>query len=113
MSSILDLDHLELYVGGDAALRDEILSIFTEQAEMLIERFADDLPDGEWYDAAHALKGAARGVGAWTVGDLCEAAEQLVGDDPKKLASRCALLAEIAAELSAAVAEARRYRDAA
>ncbi|MEE2691712.1 MAG: Hpt domain-containing protein [Pseudomonadota bacterium] len=113
MAGVIDLDHLELYVCGDAALRDEILTIFTEQAEMWMSRLDPGLPDEEWRNAAHALKGASRGVGAWSVGDLCEAAEKLVGGDARKAASRRAVLSELNAELELAVAEAREHRDAA
>ncbi|MEQ8178238.1 MAG: Hpt domain-containing protein [Amphiplicatus sp.] len=113
MADIIDFNHLELYVGGDAALRDEILTIFTEQAEMWIGRLNADLEDEEWYNAAHALKGASRGVGAWSVGDLCEAAEKLVGQGAQKASSRRALMSELKAELDLAIDEARRHRDAA
>jgi len=30
-----------------------------------------------WHDAAHTLKGAARGIGAWRLGRCAEAAERL------------------------------------
>ena len=111
MSAAIDFNHLELYVGGDDALRREILTIFTEQADRWIAALDAYLPDGEWRDAAHALKGAARGVGAWTVGDLCEAAEALVGEGAEKLASRQMLLSELGAEVAHAVAAARYRRD--
>ena len=113
MSAAIDFLHLEQYVCGDAALRDEILTIFTEQAALWWERLDAGLPDGDWYDAAHALKGASRGVGAWAVGDLCEAAEKLVGESPSKASSRRAILSELRAELDEAISEARRERDAA
>lgn len=113
MADIIDFNHLELYVGGDTALRDEILTIFTEQAEMWIGRLDAGLADEDWYNAAHALKGASRGIGAWSVGDLCEAAEKLVGQGEQKASSRRALLSELKAEINLAIEEARRHRDAA
>lgn len=113
MSAAIDLDHLELYVCGDAALRDEILTIFTEQAELWSARLDAHLDDDDWRNAAHALKGAARGVGAWTVGELCETAERLTGDVPGKIVSRQSLLSDLAAELALALADARQHRDGA
>jgi len=112
MTAAIDIHHLELYVGGDVALRDEILGIFAEQAEIWVSRLDPSLSDEQWYDASHALKGASKGVGAWSVGELCETAEGLIGDRENKLASRHALLQEITREVAAALSEARRYRNA-
>lgn len=113
MTRPIDLQHLELYIGGDVALRDEILTIFDEQAELWLAKLDPEEEDEVWRDAAHALKGAARGVGAWEIGDLCEEAEDLVGGAPEKVAKRQALLERIAQGLSDAVSEARRLRDCA
>jgi len=85
MRAAIDLAHLEQYVAGDRALRDEVLSIFEQQAEVWSRMLEPGAPDDAWRDAAHALKGAARGVGAWEVGDLCERAEALVGSDEDRL----------------------------
>ncbi|MGF1543583.1 MAG: Hpt domain-containing protein [Parvularculaceae bacterium] len=73
----IDLKHLERYVAGDDALRDEILMIFVDQAERWARELKSDLGDEEWRDACHALKGAARGVGAWRLGDLAAEGEAL------------------------------------
>lgn len=79
MTAPIDLKHLNQYVFGDNALLDEILTIFIEQASMWIDRMDPSLDDKEWHLAAHTLKGASRGVGAWALGDLAEQAEKLVG----------------------------------
>ena len=92
---LIDFDHLEKYVGGDDPLRDEILTIFIDQVEMLLERFDVDADDETWHDAAHALKGAARGVGAFGLGDLAEEAETIAGDEPGKGEAREAKLLSI------------------
>jgi hypothetical protein len=113
MTRAIDLQHLELYIGGDIALRDEILTIFDEQAELWLAKLDPEEDDEVWRDAAHARKGAARGVGAWVIGDLCEDAEDLVGGAPEKTAKRQSLLEQIARELQSAVGEARRLRDCA
>lgn len=109
----IDLDHLEQYIGSDTALRDEILTIFDEQARMWVDRLDPSEDDEIWRNAAHALKGAARGVGAWQVGDLCEAAEELIAGAPEKVAKRCAILEKISRLVDLAVGEARRLRDCA
>lgn len=110
MSSAFDLAHLERYVCGDDALRNEILTIFEEQAALWMARFAVDSEDEAWHDAAHSLKGAARGVGAWEIGDLCEAAEKLVAGIPEKVAKRQAALDRLTILVDEAVSEARRLR---
>ncbi len=108
----LDLNHLEKYVAGDPALRDEILSIFLEQVEIRLGDLDVDLEDWAWRDACHALKGAARGVGAWRLGDLAEVGEGLVGGDGDR-PRRIALLGDINAAAAATVAAAQAARAAA
>ena len=109
-NTLIDCDHLEKYVVGDSALRDEILSIFVDQAQMLIEKFSVDQTDEGWRSTAHTLKGAARGVGAWDVGALCEEAEALIGDIPGKGETRSALLVTIRSKVSATIEEASTLR---
>ena len=108
--SSIDLDHLNRYVFGDKGLLDEVLTIFSEQAEQWLERLDLTLEDSAWKDAAHTLKGAARGVGSWTLGDLCEEAEKLVGGVPEKTGRRRALLASLKAHVEEAIAEANRLK---
>jgi HPt (histidine-containing phosphotransfer) domain-containing protein len=110
MNTAIDMAHLELYVCGDAALRDEILTIFEEQAELWVARLDPTMPDEPWKNAAHALKGASRGVGAWAIGDLCELAERLTGGIANKLGARRACLTEMRACLDEAVEDAKRLR---
>jgi HPt (histidine-containing phosphotransfer) domain-containing protein len=76
MTAPIDLDHLNRYVFGDKALLAEILGIFKEQAASLSERMTPAMDDEAWHLAAHTLKGAARGVGAWALGDAAERAEK-------------------------------------
>lgn len=109
--SLIDLDHLEKYVAGDDELRDEILTIFEKQVDKWLRLLDPHQADEEWIDAAHALKGASRGIGAWTVGDLCEKAETLVGPDHRDPAAREALLNTLRGYLSALVGEVRHLRE--
>lgn len=79
MSAPIDLDHLNRYVFGDKALLGEILGIFKEQAAAISDRMQPTMDDEAWHLAAHTLKGAARGVGAWALGEAAERAERLSG----------------------------------
>lgn len=108
---MIDLDHLEKYVAGDIGLRDEILSIFADQAESLGEKFSVAATDEGWRNTAHALKGASRGVGAWALGDLCEEAEEMVGAIAGKNERRAAILVSIRQKVGQTLSEVRRLRD--
>jgi HPt (histidine-containing phosphotransfer) domain-containing protein len=76
----VDLAHLARYTGGDHALDAEVLTLFTGQTEQLIARLRIHLDHADakgWRDVVHSLKGAARGIGAFELGDAAEAAEKL------------------------------------
>jgi HPt (histidine-containing phosphotransfer) domain-containing protein len=93
-----DLAHLQRMTHGDRALAREVLRLFDGQSERqlgAIEAAADATARAA---AAHALKGAARGVGAFAVADAAEAVE---GADAARLTP--ALL-----RLRQSVADARR-----
>lgn len=107
----LDLDHLEQYVAGDRSLRDEILTIFMEQAERLRSQLDHSADDEAWRDVVHAMKGSARGVGAWALGDLCEEAEGFVGDYPDKYDVRVAQSEKINAQIDDVIDCCRQTRD--
>ncbi len=107
---MIDLEHLEKYVSGDFALRDEILSIFSEQAALLSNQFSVSLSDDDWRNVAHALKGASRGVGSWALGDLCEEAETMIGNIGGKNERRSAILISIRQKIAAALSEANRLK---
>ncbi len=77
MTAPIDLDHLNRYVFGDKALLAEVLGIFIDQARSVADRMQQDMSDDDWRLAAHTLKGAARGVGAWRLGDAADRAEPL------------------------------------
>jgi len=110
---LIDWDHLEKYVVGDDALRDEILTIFVEQAGKLVAQFDAAQTDEGWKTTAHTLKGAARGVGAWDLGALCEEAEDVIGGVPGKRETRSALLISIRRKLNATIGAAKELRDCA
>ncbi len=109
-NEMIDLEHLDRYVSGDNALRDEILQIFVEQADMWVSLLDPEAGDREWRDTAHALKGASRGVGAWDVGDLCERAEKFISINDFTREDRYTLLAELREKVHETVTEVRMLR---
>lgn len=76
----VDFGHLEVYAGGDLALMEEVLGLFREQASLWVRLLDPHAAADAWRDAAHTLKGSARGIGAFALADACEAAE-LSGPD--------------------------------
>lgn len=82
----VDLAHLARYTGGDAALNAEILRLFDNQASELVERLQGIIEARDaksWKTALHTLKGAARGIGAFSLGDAAAAAEPIDPADSK------------------------------
>lgn len=77
--NVIDLVHLEKYVAGDDALRAEILSMFAARAAELNAALKAPQTEQERKLTLHTLKGGARGIGAWALGDLCERAESVNG----------------------------------
>ena len=74
----IDRDHLRQMTLGDAALEREVLQLFDRQAALLIERMRS--ADAKALSAlAHALKGSARGIGAWQVAEAVGVVER--GDE--------------------------------
>jgi HPt (histidine-containing phosphotransfer) domain-containing protein len=97
----VDLDHLRRYTLGDRALELEVLQLFADQAPLTLADLRASRDDSAWRNAAHALKGSARAVGAWRVAQYAQAAECLGADAPTR---QHALEA-----VEDAVAEAARY----
>lgn len=83
---VVDLDHLARYTGGEATLNAEILRLFDGQVNGMVGELRAVLAsrDGRrWKEIAHTIKGAARGVGAFRMGDAAAAAEPVdVQADP-------------------------------
>lgn len=57
----LDLVHLAKYTFGDRGLECELLGLFRSQAGIYVSRLETAANAKEWRDAAHSLKGSARG----------------------------------------------------
>jgi HPt (histidine-containing phosphotransfer) domain-containing protein len=73
IKGVVDFGYLEDFAAGDAAVIDEVLELFREQAAVWA-RLLDPGVDS-WRDAVHTIKGAARGVGAFALGEACAWAE--------------------------------------
>ena len=73
IKGVVDFAYLEGFAAGDDELIDEVLAIFREQSEI----WGAMLTAGHegWRDGVHTLKGAGRGIGAFQLGDACEACE--------------------------------------
>ncbi|ADM10291.1 hypothetical protein PB2503_11219 [Parvularcula bermudensis HTCC2503] len=107
--ALIDVHHLNQYVAGDRALRDEILAIYEQQVETWAEVLNPMANDTAWRDAAHALKGASRGVGAWEIGQICEEAEGMIGPEAS-LDDRADALNRLRDVVRATINEVRRLR---
>ena len=75
LSGAVDLAVLERMTGGDAAISEEVLGLFVEQAG-LWSAMLDPKAEG-WRDGVHTIRGAAAGVGAGDLAEVCAAASSL------------------------------------
>ena len=74
----VDLEHLARYTGGDKTLNAEILKLFDGQVSEMVGQLLSILEQRDarkWRVVTHTIKGAARGVGAFAMGDAAAAAE--------------------------------------
>ena len=74
---LIDRTHLSNMTGGDAALAQEIIEIFREQADIWARMLDPAGAPQHWADAAHSLKGAALSLGANPLANACADAETL------------------------------------
>ena len=74
----VDLDHLARYTGGDKSLNSEILRLFDGQISEMVDQLQTVLAQRDrkkWRQVTHTIKGAARGVGAFAMGQAAAEAE--------------------------------------
>lgn len=74
----VDLSHLARYTGGDKALNCEILRLFDGQISEMVGLLLSVLEQRDarkWREVTHTIKGAARGVGAFAMGEAAANAE--------------------------------------
>src|ERR1700674_3999950 len=85
----VDIEHLDRYTGGDYALNEEILRLFDTHCRELMGKL-ESLATGEadaksWRQTTHTLKGAARGIGAFALGNAAAEAEKAGSERPAVL----------------------------
>jgi HPt (histidine-containing phosphotransfer) domain-containing protein len=76
----IDLAHLARYTGGEKALNAEILKLFDGQVTDMVGQLNAVLQIRDakrWREITHTIKGAARGVGAFGMGEAAAAAEPI------------------------------------
>jgi len=77
----VDLAHLGRYTGGDHRINVEILELFDRQCRSILaelEELAGEEGNSKaWQEVSHKLKGAARGVGAFALGESAADAEKV------------------------------------
>jgi HPt (histidine-containing phosphotransfer) domain-containing protein len=95
---VVDFGYLEGFMAGDKAVVMEVLDLFRQQAATWFIRL--DPNDPNWRDVVHTIKGAARGVGANALGDICATAE----------AEGASGLPAVRAALDAAIADMAAYQ---
>jgi HPt (histidine-containing phosphotransfer) domain-containing protein len=91
----IDLDHLARYTGGDGALNADILRLFDGQVGEMVGQLKAVLAARDtrrWREITHTIKGAARGVGAFAMGDAAAAAEPLDLSSPPAAEAAIAVL---------------------
>jgi HPt (histidine-containing phosphotransfer) domain-containing protein len=73
----VDLVYLARFTLGNQELETEVLDLFLQHGPRYLQQLRDAVTAKAWHDAAHTLKGAARGIGAWRVARCAETAERL------------------------------------
>ena len=104
LSGAVDFAVLETMTGGDAAVSEEVLGLFVEQAG-LWSAMLDPKAEG-WRDGVHTIRGAAAGVGAGDLAEVCAAAE--TADQALAVPA----LERVRTALDAALADVAAYRHA-
>ena len=93
----IDRSHLRQMTMDDATLARDVLALFDRQASIMLRRLpmANAAEQGEM---AHALKGSARGIGAWKVADAAALVE--IAGDPVALKELNQALADAQADIA-------------
>ena len=104
----IDFNHLNQYVSGDADLTAEVFGLFKHQVEMWGRALTVDADDETWESVTHSLRGTSLAVGATKLAELCEKAEELVGDNNRP-GGRDVALQNIEFRISRTIAEIQRW----
>ncbi len=71
----VDLVHLARHTLGNRDLEQEVLRLFVRQSVVFLGRMKTAENDEKRANAAHTIKGSARGIGAWQVAEHAEIVE--------------------------------------
>ena len=104
----IDFDHLNKYVGGDPELTAEVFGLFKNQVDMWGRALIVDADDDTWEAVTHSLRGTAMAIGAIKLAELCEKAEELIGEG-KRPGGREVALQNIEFRISRTIAEIQRW----
>ena len=77
----VDLDHLERQTMGNRVLANEVLELFLGHSTAVLARLRTAATARDRREAAHALVGSARGVGAFAVAGLASHVEHDAAPD--------------------------------
>ena len=105
---IVDQAHLNRMTGGDEALTTEVLGLFREQCDLWMRLLEPTTATLDWGNAAHTIKGSARGIGAWQLGEVCGGAEEAARDGQLTRDQKRAWRESISNELDTVLAEIAR-----
>lgn len=100
---VLDVAHLREQTGDDPALANEVIEIFRGQAESWGRLLTTDQDPGTWADAAHAIKGAALGIGAFQLAERCAEAERVGRSGSPSPVQTALVLSDVREALNAAL----------
>lgn len=76
MTDWIDRKSLLANTGGDRELAAEVLGIFESQVQTWGQMLNSNSEPEHWADAAHTIKGAALGIGAHQLAEVCKTVEQ-------------------------------------
>lgn len=96
----LDIEHLLNMTGQDKSLAVEVLDIFRGQASTWGRMLDASLPQEQWADASHTLKGAALSIGAHSFAEQCAVAEIAGRGDTVSRVMAATLLSDVKTGLS-------------
>jgi HPt (histidine-containing phosphotransfer) domain-containing protein len=105
---VLDQAHLNQMTGGDNALAIEVLGLFREQWDLWARLLEPTTATLDWGHAAHSIKGSARSIGAWQLGEICGGAEEAARDGDLTRDQKRAWLEAITNEMNDVIGEIAR-----
>ncbi len=100
----IDFEHLARMTLGERNLEAEVLTLFEQQAFILMARMRDSAPAAV-AAFAHTLKGSACGIGAWRVAHAAAAVEMNAIRSTGEVAAAVSGLAAAVEQVKAAIAD--------